>query len=50
MTIYAVTITPKASTPLEAQHLRVSGRRVSPGLRLMHEAFWCGHFHWPDRM
>ncbi len=34
MAIYAVTITPKASTPLEAQHLRVSGGRVSPGLTL----------------
>ena len=35
---------------LEAQHLRVSGGRVSPGLRLMHEAFWCGLFDRPDRM
>ena len=24
--------------------------RVSPGLRLMHEAFWCGLSEWPDRM
>ena len=24
--------------------------RVSPGLRLMHEAFWCGLFDRPDRM
>ena len=24
--------------------------RVSPGLRLVHEAFWCGPMHWPDRM
>jgi hypothetical protein len=31
-------------------YLRVSGGRVSPGLRLMHEAFWCGLFHWPNRM
>jgi hypothetical protein len=24
--------------------------RVSPGLRRMHEAFWCGLSEWPDRM
>ena len=27
-----------------------AGRHISPGLRLMHEAFWCGLSEWPDRM